>query len=107
MNGLQRKTLRGEPLVVGDREIIPEARVWSLEFKQATVGGNHVSGAGMHWFWARPTAVIDRLNGKERSIPIADWNLRLEITLLIAAIILPLLLTLATALARHLPARRE
>ena len=106
MNGLHRKTLRGEPLRAGDHEVIPEAKVWSLEFKQTAVNNEHMSGMGFHWSWARPVAMIVRSRGEEYRVPIVDWNLQLEVTLLIAAITLPLVLVLFPALARRLLARR-
>ncbi len=106
MNGLQRRIIYGEPLRVDNRQVIPEAKVWSLEFKQAGIERNSLEGSGFHWSWARPTALIERLDGAERRIPIVNWNLRLEMALLIAAIVLPLALTFATELARRAPIRR-
>ncbi len=106
MNGLHRRTSRGETLHVGDHEVIPEAEVWSLEFKQAAIKATSVAGGGFHWSWAHPTALIDRSDGAERRIAVIDWNLRLELGLLSAAIVLPIVLTLATALARYWPGRR-
>ncbi len=105
MNGLQRRIIYGEPLRVGDRQVIPEAKVWSLEFKQASIKRNRLGSGGFHWSWARPTAVIDQAGGVERRLPVVDWNLRLEIALLIAAIALPLALMFTTALARRAPIR--
>lgn len=106
MNGLHRQIVRGEPLRVGDHEVIPEAQVWSLEFKQAAVSDKQMSGGGFHWSWARPTALIDRSDGEERRIPVIDWNLRLEMLLLLAAISLPVILLALPALARQLLKRR-
>ncbi len=106
MNGLHRRTSQGEPLHVGDHEVIPEAEVWSLEFKQVALKATSVAGGGFHWSWAHPTALIDRSGGAERRIAVIDWNLRLELGLLSAAIVLPIVLTLATALARYWPGRR-
>ena len=106
MNGLQRRIVYGEPLRVGERQVIPEVEVWSLEFKQAAIERNSLGGGGFHWSWSHPTGVIDRLGGVERRMSIVDWNLRLEIALLIAAIVLPLALMFTTALARRAPIRR-
>jgi len=106
MNGWQRRIVYGEPLRVGERQVIPEAAVWSLEFKQAAFERSSLGGGGFHWSWSHPTGVIERWGGVERRTSIVDWNLRLEIALLIAAIVLPLALMFATTLARRAPIRR-
>ena len=102
MNGWQSTTLRGEPLRVGDHEVIPEARVWSLEFKRAVVNETQLAGGGFHWSWARPTVLIDRTAGVERRLPVIDWNRRLEVWLLVAAIWLPVILLAVPRLAQQL-----
>ena len=101
MNGLRREIQHGAPLRVGDREIVSEAEVWSLQVKQMTLADQQATGGGVLFTWARPTALIDRNHAAERRWSIADVNLQLEIALLIAAIILPILLTIFTAWARR------
>ena len=94
MNGFKRETLQGQPLHVGDREIMPEAEVWSLRTRQIGLRENNASGGGAWWSWSRPTALIERTSDGERRVRITDVNLQLEIMLLIAALVLPLLLTI-------------
>lgn len=103
MNGFRHEIQHGSPLHVGDREIVPEAEVWSLQMKQMTLADHQASGGGVLLTWARPTALIDRNQTAERRWPVADINLQLEIALLIAAIVLPILLTIFTAWARRSP----
>jgi hypothetical protein len=96
MNGLQRETIRGQRLRVGDREIVPEAEVWSFQAKQLGLQENSVSGSGVWWSWSHPTALIERGPKGERRVRINDVNLQFEIVLLVAAIVLPVLLTIFT-----------
>ncbi len=96
MNGLKRETIQGQPLRMGDREIVPEAEVWSFQARQIGLQGNGTSGGGARWSWSRPTALIERRSGGERRVRIDDVNLQLEIMLLVAALVLPVLLTIFT-----------
>ena len=96
MNGFRREIQHGSPLKLGDREIVTEAEVWSFQAKQIGLQGNGASGGGARWSWSRPTAVVERGPGGERRVRINDVNLQLEIVLLVAAIVLPVLLTIFT-----------
>ncbi len=96
MNGLKRETIQGQPLRVGDREIVPEAEVWSFQARQLGLQHNSASGGGAWWSWSHPTALIERGPHGERRVRINDVNLHFEIALLVAAIILPVLLTIFT-----------
>ena len=103
MKGFSREKVQGRSIHVGGREIVPEAEIWTFQTKQATIGeGTHASGGGVFWGWAHPSALLERTNGQERRIQIVDYNRRLELALLIAAILLPVALTLTTRLARRL-----
>jgi len=101
MNGFKREIIQGQPLQVGDREIVPEAEVWSFQVKQIGLQGNGASGGGAWWSWSRPTALIERGPEGARRVRIIDVNLQLEIALIIAALVLPLLLTIFTRWANR------
>ena len=101
MNGFKREIIQGQPLQVGDREIVPEAEVWSFQVKQIGLQGNGASGGGAWWSWSRPTALIERGREGARRVRIIDVNLQLEIALIIAALVLPLLLTIFTRWANR------
>ena len=101
MNGLRRETFQGQPLRVGDREIVPEAEVWSVQTKQIGLNEGGTSGGGAWWSWSRPKALIERGPEGERRVPITDVNLQLEVGLLIAAIVLPVVLTVFTRWANR------
>jgi len=101
MNGLRRERLQGQSLKVGDREIVPEAEVWSFQTKQIGLKENGVAGGGAWWSWSRSTALIERGPQGTRRVRINDVNLQLEIALIVAAIVLPLLLTIFTRWANR------
>ena len=96
MNGFRREITHGRPLRVGDREIVPEAEVWSFQTKQLGLKENSTAGSGVWWSWSHPTALIERGPAAERRVWIGDVNLQMEIALLVAAIVLPVLLTIFT-----------
>ena len=101
MNGFRRQTLQGQPLQAGDREIVPEAEVWSFKAKQIGLKEDNASGGGAWWSWSRPTALIERGPGGERRVRINDMNLQLEVVLVVAALVLPVLLTIFTRWANR------
>ena len=93
MSQFKRETLRGEPIRVGDHEVVPEARVWSWQRKEAVIrDAGHAAERGMLMARARPTALLDRTGGSTRRIPVIDVNRRLEVLLLITALALPIVL---------------
>jgi hypothetical protein len=96
MNGFKREVVQGQPLHAGDREIVPEAEVWSFQAKQIGLQDNGASGGGVWWSWSRPTALIERGPEGARRVRVNDVNLQFEIALLVAAIVLPLVLTIFT-----------
>jgi hypothetical protein len=100
VTGFKIETQRGAPLRVGGREIVPEARVWSLHIKQLSLNEQGAQGGGFHWSWSQPTALIEQGADETRRVPVRDFNLQLEWSLLLAAIVLPLLLIIFTRWAR-------
>jgi len=50
--------------------------------------------------WARPTVLWDRASERTYRVPVLDVNRRLEMLLLAAALLLPLLLNTAARFAR-------
>jgi hypothetical protein len=101
MNGFKHEIIQGQPLRAGEREIVPEAEVWSLQAKQIGLQNNTASGGGAWWSWSRPTALIERGPEGVRRVRVNDVNLQFEIALLAAAIVLPLVLTIFTRWANR------
>jgi len=107
MNGFRHEIQHSPPLQLGKREIVTEAEVWSFQAKQMSLTERQARGGGVLFMWARPTAIIERsagaehLAGAERRTTVNDFNLQLEFALLIAAIVLPIVLTIFTTWARR------
>ena len=108
--GLKREVVRGEPIKVGDREIVPEAVIWSWRRSDATLAQHgHMSLVGGLFRWVRPTALFDRATDRTYRVPVSDVNHRLEALLLMAAVLLPIVMNAAVSLMRSagLPRRMK
>lgn len=98
---LKRKVVRGRPIRWGTREVVPEAVIWSWQRTDATLRqAGPVTLLGGLFRWARPTALLDRAPERTDRIPVSDVNHRLEAVLLIAALLLPIVMTAAANLLR-------
>jgi hypothetical protein len=98
----KREVVHGQPIIVGKREVVPEAMIWSWHTKEAVIGQpQQVSFKGALIVHARPTALLERFDGHTRRIHIIDRNRRLERLLLIAAVLLPIVLNTAASLLRQ------
>ncbi len=107
MSQFKRQTLRGEPIRVGDHEVVPEARVWSWQTKEAVIhDAGHAAERGMLVVRTRPTALIDRSGESTRRIPVIDVNRRLEVLLLITALALPIVLNAVALFAKQAKPKR-
>ncbi|MBN1889927.1 MAG: hypothetical protein JW850_18170 [Thermoflexales bacterium] len=92
--------LRGEPIKVGERELIPEARLsWRLQ-RRATFG----SEGNLAYGWAvvrlAPTALIEQHHGRTRRIPVRNQTHSLLLGLVAGALLLPFLMEWVIRLAR-------
>lgn len=104
--GLRREVVRGQPIRMGEREIVPEAVIWSWQRKDVTLrSAGGASGLGALWAWAWPTVLLDRAPERTYRVPVIDRNRQLEAWLLVAALLLPILLNAAVTLLR--PARHR
>ncbi len=105
---LKREVVRGEPIALGEREIVPEAVIWSWQYSAATLNqhGPALLRGGL-FRWARPTALFDRAADRTYRVPVSDVNHRLEALLLIAAVLLPVVLNAAVSLMRSAGLTRQ
>ena len=102
----KRQVVHGPPITVGEREVVPEAVIWSWHTKEAIIGqSQQVSIKGALVVHARPTALIEHFGGHTRRIRIVDRTRRLEWLLLIAAVLLPIVLNTAASLLRQARSR--
>ncbi|MCP4540504.1 MAG: hypothetical protein GY832_25485 [Chloroflexi bacterium] len=99
-NPLVTKIIKGEPIHVGERELVPLVRVTTYARRQAVVGSRQLSGQGWGFVHMHPVAILERRNGRERRIPIQDTTTQWLSGLLLAAFIIPMLLLLAVRLVR-------
>ena len=91
----------GEPIQVGERELVPLVRVTTYARRQARLGADDVAGQGRGFVHMRPVAILERSDRGQRQIPIRDKTAQALSGLLLAAVIIPLLLMLAARLVRR------
>ena len=93
--------VEGESIQIGERELVPLVRVTTYARRQARVGTGNVAGQGWGFVQMRPVAILERSVRGERRLPIRDKTAQAMSGLLLAAVIIPLLLMLATRLVRR------
>jgi uncharacterized spore protein YtfJ len=97
---LSNETVQGDPILVGEREIIPIVQVTAYAHRRALVGDRQLSGQGGGFVRLKPVAIIERGPAGERRIPIRDETVQLLGAFLLTALIVPLILMLAVQLMR-------
>jgi hypothetical protein len=98
---VKTETLRGRPLEVEGRTLVPIARRISGAWQQAVIGKRRLSGRGGGFVRLRPLALAEREGEEERLIPIPDRTGQTLLGILAVAVIVPLLLGVAVRLARR------
>jgi len=97
---IQRRTIQGDPIRVGQKEIAPEAQVtWWLR-RRAVIRMDGASGWGAGVVSIRPTALVEQGPSGAGRIPIRDETARLLIGLLAGAVFIWFLAEIAVRLAR-------
>jgi hypothetical protein len=91
---LRHDLVRGTPIAVDGRVLVPEARVTTLTLREATFGTRRTSVAGMRFSRVRPTALVEKTPDGERTYRIEDATGRALLALGIAAIAAPIMLNL-------------
>ena len=92
--------LEGDPYKIGQRELIPIAKMQSIFRRQVTFGTNNSSGYGGGLIWLKPVAVIERgPDGSEHRIAITDRTGMATKGMLIGAAVLPLVYAIVAGLA--------
>jgi len=99
MHLIHHRILQGEPIHVGQREIVPEAQVTWWMKRSGTVGVNSLSGWGAAWVNIKPRALIERGPGFTRRIPIRDETSRMFLGLAAGAVFVVFLAQIAARLA--------
>jgi uncharacterized spore protein YtfJ len=83
------KTIEGEPITVGEKEIVPMARVISV-----------FPGRGGSFVRVKPVAVLEITPQGERCIPIHDVTMRALMAIFLAGLILPFIVVRLVARLR-------
>ena len=96
---IQRRTIQGQPILVGEREIIPEAQVTWWMKRSATVGMTSAGGWGAGVVNIKPTALVECGPGYVCRIPIRDETMRLLVGLAAGAVFVLFLAQMAERLA--------
>ncbi len=99
---LVTETVEGNPVRVGERELVPLVRVTTYARRHAFIGSDRLAGRGGGFVHLKPIAILERDAASERRIPIHDKTARALGVLLLAALLIPLWLALAVHLARRL-----
>ena len=92
--------VEGEPIRIGECELVPVVHVTTYVRRQALVGSDRLAGQGWGFVHLRPVAIVERSEAGERHIPIQNKTAQALSGLLLAAFIIPLLLAVAVRLAR-------
>jgi len=98
---LMTHIVEGEPIQIGERELVPLVRVTTYARRQARVRAGNVAGQGWGFVQMHPVAILERNVRGERHLPIRDRTAQTMGGLLLAAVIVPLLLMLAARLMRR------
>jgi uncharacterized spore protein YtfJ len=98
---LRVQTVRGEPYQIGERTLIPVARVVSFGRARGTLRAEGVSGRGAGFVWIRPVMLIEQTPEGERRLPLHDATSRQVRSLLAAGAVLLLTLAAIRWLARR------
>lgn len=86
------EVIEGDPVQIGQRQLIPVAKMRSVIRRQVTFGTEASNGRGAGLVWVQPTAVIERRpNGTEERIPIPDETGAAIQRMLVGALALPVL----------------
>ncbi len=101
MMGIHRRIIRGEPIRVGQKQIVPEAQVTWWMRRSATIGMESTLGSGGTIVRIRPRALIERTPAGERRIPIQDRTARLLAGLAAGAVFVLFLAQVAEQLGAH------
>jgi len=101
MSLIQHRIVQGEPICVGQKEVVPEAQVTSWLQRRATIGTDHSLGWGAGMVSIQPTALVERGPMGARRIPIRDETTRMLAGLAAGAVFVWFLAEVAVRLATN------
>ena len=96
------EAVKGEPIVVGEKELTPVARVVSFVRRRGAIKERGIAGSGGGFVIIEPTAVVESSPQGIRRLPVRDETRRALAGMLAAAVIFPIALELAVRLIERL-----
>ena len=92
--------IEGEPVQVGERQLVPVVKMRSLIRRQATFGTDGSGGGGGGLVWLQPEAIVERRpDGTEERFSITDETGTAIRGMLIGAMVLPIVYAFVVSLA--------
>jgi len=85
------KIVKGDPIPVGEREIVPIVRVTKRGRRRADIGTDGISGGGWGRVHMRPVAVLEKGEAGERHLPVPDRASPIFLSMILAGFVIPLL----------------
>ena len=86
--------VRGDPVRIRDRELVPLVRARSRAKRQASLRGDKVAGWGRGFVHMTPVGILEQRAGRNHYHPIGDRTTRIILGLLVTGLLVPLLLAL-------------
>ncbi len=98
---VRTEIVRGRPIQVEGRTLVPVVRQTTGSWQQATIGNHRLAGRGGGFVHLHPLGVVEQKGEEERFIPIPDVTARMLVGLFLAAVVVPLLLVIGLRLLRR------
>jgi uncharacterized spore protein YtfJ len=98
------KTVRGEPYTIGERTLIPVARILSYGRARATIGTRRLGGWAGGFIRVTPRAIVEQTPEGERRIAIGDATGALIGRMLAMVVVITLFFSAVRSFARRLRA---
>lgn len=98
---VRAQTIRGEPVEVRGRTLVPVARVVSLGRARASIGTHRLEGHSWGATYVKPLAVLERTPRGERRIAVRDGTARALLAMYLAAVGITLFFAAIRWLARE------
>jgi hypothetical protein len=98
---LMTEIVRGDPIQVGGRELVPLVRLTSRVRRRAFVGSDGVGGGGWGFVHMRPVAMLDRSRNGEQRLRVRSETASSIVWLPLAFLVVPVVAGLLMYLSRR------
>jgi len=104
---LHIRTLEGEPIIIGETTLTPQAQLVTLGRRQGKVTKRGWGGCGWAWGLLIPRAVIEECGERKQRIPIPDRTAQALLSMAIVGLAVALLSVLVQMLSHSFSAERK